>query len=529
MKTFNIIVSLCLIFTILGKAQDSLYLYATIHGENDQDQFGVVENVGDVNGDGYEDLIVGAPAYFPYTESNGYAKLYYGGAEFDTLADMTFRINDDKVISFGVTVTGNGDLNGDGYSDFAIADHLYGSFQVGKIFVYYGGPELDTIPDLELTLNSEEYFYTRLGVSMTMNGDINNDGYDDLVVSAPYDDYDRHGEVFIYFGATEMDDEFDINLICNKPLQLFGYTLDYIGDVNEDYFDDLLVGSYPVDNDTTAFIFWGNSLPNIGFMNSHSYTIPTDGRVASLSDINGDGYRDFAIGAKVFSNLLNNGELIEILIENPDSIKFEVKTSCGDINGDGIDEIIAQANSRPKENEEVFIIYGGDEPSFKNSLSIKDPDDKIGFGRDIASFRNFVNDTTVSIIIGDKETNVNFSNGTGKVLIYTTENLVEVGLFTKYPQGYTLNQNYPNPFNPNTNISYRIPIKSNVTLKLYNSLGEEISTLVSQVELKGTYTIQINTLSYSLSSGIYFVKMKAVPIGSKKEVYNKTIKIVLTK
>jgi len=108
-----------LLSSLLLTAQDSLYLYTVFHGENDQDQFGVVENVGDVNGDGFEDLIVGAPAYITGAVSSGYAKLYFGGADFDTLADMTFRDYENKK-GFGYTIAGNGDLNGDGYSDFAI-------------------------------------------------------------------------------------------------------------------------------------------------------------------------------------------------------------------------------------------------------------------------------------------------------------------------------------------------------------------------------------------------------------------------
>ena len=75
------------------------------------------------------------------------------------------------------------------------------------------------------------------------------------------------------------------------------------------------------------------------------------------------------------------------------------------------------------------------------------------------------------------------------------------------PEVYTLNQNYPNPFNPSTIISYSIPKQSMVTLKVYNLLGELVSTLVDQPQSAGKYEFQFN--AGHLSSGIYFYTIKA--------------------
>ncbi len=72
---------------------------------------------------------------------------------------------------------------------------------------------------------------------------------------------------------------------------------------------------------------------------------------------------------------------------------------------------------------------------------------------------------------------------------------------------FKLNQNYPNPFNPTTTISYSIPKRSNVSLKVYNMIGQEVAKLVNGEEEAGTYKVNFN--GAELSSGIYFYKITA--------------------
>ena len=88
------------------------------------------------------------------------------------------------------------------------------------------------------------------------------------------------------------------------------------------------------------------------------------------------------------------------------------------------------------------------------------------------------------------------------------------------PNEYILGQNYPNPFNPSTKINYSVPQKSFVTLKIYDSIGNEIITLVNKEKLKGNYNIIFN--GNELSSGIYFANFKA-------NNFSKSIKMLLIK
>lgn len=75
------------------------------------------------------------------------------------------------------------------------------------------------------------------------------------------------------------------------------------------------------------------------------------------------------------------------------------------------------------------------------------------------------------------------------------------------PTSYSLSQNYPNPFNPSTTIKYQIPQLSLVTLKVFDVLGKEIATLVSEEKAVGSYEVEFNTKG--LSSGIYFYRLEA--------------------
>jgi len=76
---------------------------------------------------------------------------------------------------------------------------------------------------------------------------------------------------------------------------------------------------------------------------------------------------------------------------------------------------------------------------------------------------------------------------------------------------FSLSQNYPNPFNPSTKISYRIPVSSNVTLKIYDILGNEIATLVNEEKSAGEYEVEFNpsSINYHPASGVYFYQLKA--------------------
>jgi len=101
-----------LFFVCSIKAQEAFILLTSIHGEKQGDAYSSVAQLGDVNGDGYNDFIVGS-------RGKGYAKLYFGGSPFDTLDCVRFQSHE-QFTAYSGSFAGDGDLNGDGYKDFVL-------------------------------------------------------------------------------------------------------------------------------------------------------------------------------------------------------------------------------------------------------------------------------------------------------------------------------------------------------------------------------------------------------------------------
>jgi len=96
------------------------------------------------------------------------------------------------------------------------------------------------------------------------------------------------------------------------------------------------------------------------------------------------------------------------------------------------------------------------------------------------------------------------------------------------PTSFSLEQNFPNPFNPTTTIQFSLPKSGDVTLKIYNLLGEEVKTLVDEYREAGNHSVQFN--ANNLSSGIYFYRLQVLdPETSSGQGFVETKKMLLLK
>jgi hypothetical protein len=128
--------------------------------------------------------------------------------------------------------------------------------------------------------------------------------------------------------------------------------------------------------------------------------------------------------------------------------------------------------------------------------------------------------TDVDIVLKDKATNgkvINkiLRNGESVTISNNAVNVLEVGLLAK-PTVYELMQNYPNPFNPTTTIRFGLPEKANVTLTVYNQIGERIVTLLQSEKEAGYYSVDWN--ASNMTSGVYFYEIRTEKFSAVKKL-----------
>ena len=158
---------------------------------------------GDVNGDGYSDLIVGAPFYSGGQAQEGRVYVFHGSATgFAATPSWIVESNTPSAL-FGFAAGTAGDVNGDGFDDVIVGAPLFGGPEVneGKVFVYLGSAAgLSATPIWTLEMNQPQ---GQLGIAVGTAGDVNGDGFSDVIIGAPFLDNGQsdEGRAFVYLGS----------------------------------------------------------------------------------------------------------------------------------------------------------------------------------------------------------------------------------------------------------------------------------------------------------------------------------------
>jgi hypothetical protein len=234
------------VFVYLGSASGLAKTpYFTAQSDQVNAFFGKsVSSAGDVNHDGFGDIVVGAPGYDHGQLNEGRAYLYLGTYGGMTQAPAWTGESNQADASFGNSVACAGDLNGDGFSDVVVGANRFDDkmSNVGKLYVYMGSANgFSLYPDWTMTGNQID---GNLGISVNAAGDINGDGYGELIAGAYSNNVqDPVGNVFIYYGSrTGVSSK---NIILNKqnyPGVNLGLSVATAGDINGDGYADIMAG-----------------------------------------------------------------------------------------------------------------------------------------------------------------------------------------------------------------------------------------------------------------------------------------------
>lgn len=297
-------------------------------------------NAGDVNHDGLDDLIVGAPYWSEGESTEGAVFLFLGRPE--GLSTGTVAMADAKIQSnhstarFGTSVASAGDVNGDGYGDVAIGAGGWTNGQAaeGAAFIVLGGPTGLPSGGIEVVSTTLEgdWVDARLGTTVAA-ADVNGDGYDDLITGGRLfqDDADttQEGIALIFLGsetgiASGGLATADTVIEANHCSSYLGDALDGVGDVNNDGYDDIVIGAPrwtgseelcvgvqpPDSREGAALLFLGSAtgIPDgdwttaDAIIEGQQINSRFGQEVAGVGDLNGDEYDDVAIGATQYDD-----------------------------------------------------------------------------------------------------------------------------------------------------------------------------------------------------------------------------------
>ena len=510
---------------------------------------------GDFNGDEHADLAVLSVGAAPLGGSRrGIVDLIWG-----PFADGTFLslANPPGTRIFGTLVPldfgshlSAGDLNADGFDDLIWSQPLDG-WGDGKVSVVLGRPAFpDTIdmatgPGGVITVLGRYLWSAYFGVS-TCACDMNGDGYDDLVASSDF------GEVVVILGSDSLRSLYDIEQSYAELSHVFevvnlvetGRAL-ACGDLDGDSREDLVLGhesaqsglerglvrvlfghdvwsdtlyvSDPAFHAVTMLSPLGASFElSVGVARPEAEVFVSDANADPLGGFDcGEVYRTFPVSGLPDSMVINSHDVARsILIGQGSSTHYGLDLTAGDLDADGWTDL-AVASRDPAGN--TVIVYGnasvpdsaflGTDTTTTRILE-RDPGSWLGYGIEIVDFNG---DGVHDLALGAHRAAMN--KGQTYIIFGVPET---TGVTSAKPMALTLWQNYPNPFNPVTTIVFTLPSAGHVRLDVFDVGGRFVQRLVDGWRSRDRHEVRWDGRDRDgrpLASGVYFYRLTA-PEGS---------------
>ena len=402
-----------------------------------------VATAGDVNGDGYSDVIVSSDQMISNgLQREGKVALYTGSASgLATQSGWSNEGGQDNAF-YGQSVASAGDVNGDGYSDVIVSAYLYDNGQTdeGRVYIYHGSAT--GLNPTANTISESNSANAQFGYSVSTAGDVNGDGFSDVLVGGP--NWAGQGRVYVFHGSLAgISSVWNYSLFGDISGEFFGCAVSTAGDVNGDGYSDIVIGAENYTNGQTqegrAYIFNGSST---GLNTIYSWVAEVNQAnakyghsVSTAGDVNGDGYSDVVVGAWTYDNGQSDegaawiyyGSLTGISGATLLEINFVSATfgssvaSAGDVNGDGYSDVIigASSYSNPEFLEGAAFVFNGSASGINTTPSWQTQSNQTltNLGISVAGAGDVNGDGYSDVIVGA----FNFENGQtdeGKIQVH---------------------------------------------------------------------------------------------------------------
>jgi len=420
-----------------------------------------ISGAGDVNGDGVDDILIGAP--YDNEGKPGQSYVVFGSkSEWPAIVDLSnLNGNNGFVINGinsnegnGLTVSGAGDVNADGIDDFLIGTQ-YGYWRVGQSYVVFGKKLWPAVVELRDLDGSNGFIIhgivTTSGYFVSGVGDVNGDGINDILIGGLFAD-NSIGQAYVVFGGKKQHQAIfeleDLNgsngFVINGLKTGIIMFVSGAGDINGDGVVDILIGAWDAHTVGQGYVVFGSKGEwpvainlvdlngNNGFViNALDYKNDNSRIISGAGDVNGDGIADILIGSPqadflrgksyvVFGNRRPWPAAINVTnLSGKNGVTFNGMhegdlsgcsvSGVGDVNEDGIDDVIIGAPYVNGFRGQVYIIFGS-KKLWPVVFNLKDLDGKNGFiissmqvdksGWSVSGAGDVNGDGTADILIG---------------------------------------------------------------------------------------------------------------------------------
>ena len=459
------VLSVWVVFALPAQAGISSTAQWTLEGSVDGATLGwSVSTAGDVNGDGYSDVIVGEPAYDGTAgNAQGRVRVYEGSATGTTAGVDWTGTGPLANCQYGYSVSTAGDVNGDGYDDVIVGAPYYTSGQTseGAAFLYLGtSTGLATVPAWSREGGQAS---ARFGYSVSTAGDVNGDGYDDVVIGSPFytNALSQQGRAQIFLGsASGLSNSVHRTVEGSGTNDSFGWAVSTAGDVNGDGYDDVLIsavyyeGLFGPTDEGAVYCYHGSASGVDGTADwIESGTTASDyfGAAISLAgDVNGDGYSDVIAGSGNYDgNEVNEGGALlyygaatglatspaHIFEGNQAGAYFgDAMSTAGDVNADGYADLLVGAHNYDggtTDEGAVYVYYGSPNGPASNAVfAISGDEASGGLGWSVRTAGDVNGDGRSDIVFGSPFVDSGgFNQGRAQVHLATADDYTSVAAF----------------------------------------------------------------------------------------------------